>query len=65
MSNEKLSCLVLVTDLYGKAGTPEALQQFADLETVDQVRVIPAEMNEQDWDQVVQAILDHDKCLTL
>ena len=65
MSDEQSKWLVLLTDLYGEENTPDALQQFVDTASVNQIRITPTEMNEQDWDRVLHAILDHDKCLTL
>lgn len=64
-SNTGSKCLVLLTDLYDADAMPDALQQFADTEAATQIRIAPPEMNEGDWDRVLQAILDHDKCLTL
>ena len=64
-SGKQPDWLVLLTDLHGAEATPEALQQFVNQSAVKQIRVVPPDMTEQDWDRVLQAILDHDKCLTL
>lgn len=61
------SVVVLRTRLYADGETPEALRSLAKRFRIEEFAVdenVEA-MSEADWDRVLEAVLDSDRCITL
>ena len=61
----KSTILVLETELHDRNDVPAALQELGKNTLVTEVVVNPAMAKPTDWDSVLQAILNHDRCITL
>ena len=57
--------LVLNTRLYSGETTPSALDHLSQNNQITNIAVNPKAMKPTDWDQILEAICDHDQCITL
>ena len=57
--------LLLKTQLYQQTDKTTPLDCLEELDQSSIFVVNPTTMQVADWDQVLQEILDHDRCLTL
>ncbi len=64
-ADDKFSILVLETELHDRNDVSAALQELGRNTLVTEVIVNPAMAKPTDWDSALQAILNHDQCITL
>lgn len=61
----KSRILVLATELHDRHDAPAALQELGNNLFVTEVAANPETAKPADWDSILQAILNHDQCITL